>query len=150
MKASARGFTLIELIVAIVIIASAGGTLLAMLAATSQRSAELLIQSQCANIANAYLSEILTTSFDDPDGLPEAGRANLDNVDDYNFVDVGARDRFGNAIPNLADFTVSVTVSSPAASLDVVPTAQTRLVQIDVDHMARDCVLLSGFKTQHP
>lgn len=151
MRSRARGFTLVELVVAIVIIGSAGGTLIAMLAATSQRSAEQMIQTQCANIANAYLSEILSTSFNDPDGLPEAGRGNFDNVDDYaGLVDAGAVDRFGNTMANLRDYTVTVTVSQPAASLGAVPTAETRLVEVDVDHMSRDCVVLSGFRTLHP
>jgi MSHA pilin protein MshD len=151
MKPPASGFTLIELVVAIVIITAAGGTLLGLLASMSRSSAELMVRSQCANIANAYLSEILSTSFNDPDGLPEAGRANFDNVGDYNGLsNVGVEDRFGNAVASLDDYTVNVTVSQPAAGLGAVPAAQTYFVEIDVDHMSTDCVVLSGFKTQHP
>lgn len=144
-----QGATLIELVVAIVIIGMSGATIVGLLASISRYSAETMIQSQSASIANAYLSEILSRSFADPDGAPETGRGNFDDVNDYDgLVDAGAADRYGNAVAGLGDYTVAVVVTQPG--LGAIPTAQTRMVRVTVTHPLSTPVMLSGFKTQHP
>ena len=111
------GMTLIELVMSVVIIAIAVGGVLGLLAQTSGHSADAMIISQAVSIGEAYAEEIGLQSFDDPDGSDgEAARADFDDVDDYNgLVDAGARDQFGNALPGLSAYTVSVNVQNSAA-----------------------------------
>ena len=113
----ASGMTLIELVMSIVIIAIAVGGVLGLLAQTSGHSADAMIISQAVSIGEAYAEEIGLQSFDDPDGSDgEAARADFDDVDDYDgLVDAGARDQFGNALPGLSAYTVSVNVQNSAA-----------------------------------
>lgn len=147
---SQRGATLIELVVAIVIITAAAGTIVGLLAFMSRSSADAMVQAQTASIANAYLNEILARSFADPDGIPDAGRANADDVDDYPgcLPDTLVRDRYGNAVANLGDYRVAVVITQPG--LGAVPAAQTRLVQVTVTSPLGDFTRLGVFKTQHP
>jgi MSHA pilin protein MshD len=111
------GMTLIELVMSIVIIAIAVGGVLGLLAQTSGHSADAMIISQAVSIGEAYAEEIGLQSFDDPDGADgEAARADYDDVDDYDgLTDAGARDQFGNALPGLSGYTVSVSVQSSSA-----------------------------------
>ena len=111
------GMTLVELVMSIVVIAIAAGAVLSLLAQTSGHSADAMIVSQAVSIGEAYAEEIALQSFDDPDGADgEALRANFDDIDDYNgLVDSGARDQFGNALPGLSAYTVSVSVQNSSA-----------------------------------
>ena len=111
------GMTLVELVMSIVVIAIAAGAILGLLAQTSGHSADAMIVSQAVSIGEAYAEEIGLQSFVDPDGTDgEALRANFDDIDDYDgLVDNGARDQFGNALPGLSNYTVSVNVQNSAA-----------------------------------
>src|SRR5690606_19079683 len=66
---SQRGMTLIELVVAIVVISMAAGTIIGLLAFMSRSSAEGMARVQSAAIANAYLQDILRRDFDTVDGF---------------------------------------------------------------------------------
>src|SRR5882672_1816611 len=112
-----RGVTLIELVVSIVVIAIAAGAVLGVLARTVGSSGDALVMRQAVSIAEAYLEEITLKPFADPDGMDgEANRVDFDDVDDYNgLLNAGARDQFGNAIPALTGYTVSVTVVASGA-----------------------------------
>ena len=129
------GVTLVELVVAIVIIAMAAATIVGLLAFMSRNSAETMVQAQSASIANAYLNEVLDNPFDD--------------VDDYDGrIDDGVVDAFGNAVPNLADYTVAIEVTTPG--LGAIPNGDTHLVTITVTDPLGDVVKLGGFKARHP
>lgn len=111
------GMTLIELVMSIVIIAIAAGAVLGLLSQTSGRSADAMIIAQAVSIGEAYAEEIGLQSFDDPDGTDgEGARAAFDDIDDYDgLLDNGARDQFGNALPGLGAYTVSVSVQNSTA-----------------------------------
>lgn len=112
-----NGMTLMELVMSIMIIAIAAGAVLGLLSQTSGHSADAMIITQAVSIGEAYAEEIGLQSFDDPDGSDgETLRASFDDIDDYNgLVDNGARDQFGNPLPGLSAYTVSVNVQSSAA-----------------------------------
>jgi MSHA pilin protein MshD len=144
---SQGGFTLVELVVSIVVLAIAVAGVLAALSAVSVRSANVLLSEQAAAIASAYLNEVQQKPFGTSDG--QTARASLDVVDDYaGLNDVGVHDQTGAAVPGLSQFNVSVAVGP--GTLPGVPAAQQR--QIDVTVMTGGSVvaLLSGFRTQHP
>lgn len=149
------GATLIELIVAIVIITAAAGTIVALLATMSRNSAEAMVQAQSALIANAYLSEILSRSFTNPSNPngQAANRSIAESVDDYPgcLPDNRVRDRNGNLIANFLDYRVSVVITQPGFPnpANVVPANQTRLIQIAVTSPFGDVTRLAGFKASH-
>jgi MSHA pilin protein MshD len=146
-----RGVTLIELVVAITIVAIAVTTILGAFAAVATRSADAMMQQQAIAIGEAYLSEILQRWVVDPNPTtpPNTGRASWDLVDQYNgLVDVGAHDQFGNAIASLSSYTVSVGTSQSSA-LAGVPAAAARRVDITVSYPPSASVILSGYRTSY-
>lgn len=143
MSRSARGFTLIEMIVAIVIIGTCASTMLGLMSAISARSAETLVTHHATTIANAYLQEALSMPF--AAGPGTGARANLDDVADYNFTDNGAHDRFGNAIPGLGGYQVQIT-SVPFA-LGTVPANQVYRIDVLVTDPRNERLRVTAFKT---
>ena len=123
LRTGQSGVTLVESIVALVIIGTAlAGTLQLMSFATAH-SADPMVRSQAVAIAEAYLEEISLKSFFDPDlgpgpgpcPAPEARRDLYDNVCDYAGIDdPDPEDQNGNPVAGLAGFRVRVAVDSAA------------------------------------
>jgi MSHA pilin protein MshD len=145
-----RGVTLIELVVAITVVAIAVTTILGAMGAIALRSADAMMQQQAIAIAQAYLDEITQRWVIDPNGSqPNTGRASWDLVDQYNgLVDVGAHDQFGNAIAGLGAYTVSVS-TTPTGGLAGVPTASARRIDVTVTYSPSGSVTLSGYRTNY-
>jgi len=145
-----HGFTLVELIVAITIVAIAATTLMGTIAAVASRSADSMLQQQAIAIAQAYLDEIEQRWVVDPNGTPpNTGRGSWDLVDEYNgLVDVGAHDQFGNAIAALAAYTISVSVAQSSA-LPGIASAAARRIDITVTASPNVSVRLSGYRTNY-
>ncbi len=144
-----NGMTLVELIIAIVVIAIAVSAVLGVLTRNVQHSADAMVIRQAAAIAEAYLEEVSLKPFVDPDGIDgEAARTDFDDVDDYNgLVDAGAVDQFGNPIVALADYTVSVTVT-PSSALPNVPLADALRVDVNVVRLPYVDFVLTGYRTR--
>ena len=145
---SHKGFTLIEIVVAIVVIGIAASVILALLSTNVAASADPMIRQQAIAIANAYLEEISLRDFDDPDGMDgEAARADFDDIDDYNgLADSGARDQFGNPIASLSAYNVSVSVVSSAA-LPGVPASDNYRIDVTVTRTPV-AITLSSYRTR--
>ena len=145
-----RGVTLIELVVAITVVAIAVTTILGAIGAIALRSADAMMQQQAIAVAQAYLDEILQRWVIDPNGAPpNTGRASWDLVDQYNgLVDSGAHDQFGNAIPALSAYTVSVSTTQ-TSGLAGVPAASARRIDITVTYSPNGSVTLSGYRTNY-
>ena len=148
MRARHRGVTLIELVVAITIVAIAATGILSAMSAIATRSADAMLQQQAISIAQAYLDEILQRWVVDPNGTPpNTGRASWDLVDDYaGLVDVGAKDQFGNAISALSAYTVNVSVAQTSA-LTGVPSTAARRIDITVTRSPNVSVKITGYRT---
>jgi MSHA pilin protein MshD len=141
------GFTLIELVVSITVLAIAIVGVLGALSAVSVGSANAMVSEQATAIATAYLNEVLQKPFGLANG--QTARAALDVVGDYaGLTDVGARDQTGAAVPGLGLYTVTVSVG--AGVLGAVPAAQLRQVVVTVNHSSGVTVVLSGYRTQYP
>jgi MSHA pilin protein MshD len=145
-----RGFTLIELIVAITIVAVAATTILGALASVASRSADAMLQQQAIAIAESYLDEILERWVVDPNGTPTYnGRGTWDLVDQYNgLTDTGAHDQFGNPITALGQYNVSVSVSQSSA-LTGIAAAAARRIDVTVTTSPNVTVTLSGYRTNY-
>ena len=150
MRARHRGVTLIEMVVAITVVAIAATTILGALGAAASRSADAMMQQQAIAVAGSYLDEIMQRWVVDPNGSPpNTGRGSWDLVDEYNgLVDVGAHDQFGNPIATLSAYTVSVATSQSSA-LTGVPAAATRRIDITVNYPPSGRVTVSGYRTSY-
>lgn len=146
----ASGVTLVELVVAIVIIGVALTGVLVVFIRNTSASADPLIWHQATAIAEAYLEEALTKNFTDPDGtnLGET-RATYDDVLDYNFTDVGARDQNGTPINGLGGYTVQVQAAPEA--LNGIPGTDAIRVMVTVTPAisASTVVVISGYHTNY-
>jgi len=129
LRAAMRGFTLIELVVGITLVAIVATLLVSLIVPAVRQSAEPLVQQRASSLAQALMDEILSKRYDEltPDGgVPpcspcsttlgaEAGetRATYDDVDDYNALCginiVSGAD--GVALTNYSGFTMSICVS---------------------------------------
>lgn len=145
-RTSGSGYTLIELVVAIMVLAIAVAGVIAALAAVAVNSADDMVSEQANAIAAAYLNEVLQKPFGANDG--QVLRPTLDVVDDYaGLTNVGVQDQTGSAVAGLSQFTVVVTVT-PAA-LGAVSAAEAREVDVTVTYPG-GLTVLSGYRTQHP
>lgn len=133
-----RGVTLVELVVAIVVIAMAGSALVGTLSYLAGTSGTTMRQAQAQAIADAYLAEITGKNFADPDVDGEANRALFDDVNDY--AD------FAGAEPG--NFFVSVEVN--AGALTGIPNNAVWRVDVSVAYDANGTVVATGYRTNRP
>ena len=148
------GMTLVELVLSIVIISvSITGTLLAF-QTTSLFNVDPMLQQQGLTIAKSYLSEIIQKEF--PTTLPcpsppTGGRGVYSNVCDYhNLTDTGVVDQSGNAVSNLGNYTVSVSVLSSGVTLGSLTSGTDVVrVQVRVQHALMPDILMSVYKTRY-
>lgn len=148
------GYTLIELVISLAIIAIAVlGTLLAINTA-GLFSGNPSINYQAIAIAESYLEEISQKSFPPIPitNCPAATRANFTNVCNYNGLSEAPHDQTGNAIPALAAYTVNVLVDTSTAQLGSPSlTAGTQVVRIDVtvSHNQMPTMTFSTYRTNY-
>jgi len=123
MHRAKAGFSLVEVIVLIVVIALAVPPIVMLLYETVSRGTDSRMQMIATSLATGLMEEILSKSFEDPQGssgsfgTEEAGRANYDDVDDYDGLSVQPpRDSQGNALSDYAAFRARVTVENVSSS----------------------------------
>jgi MSHA pilin protein MshD len=162
-----RGLSLVELVMAIVVVSVGVVGLLGALNLSAGRSADPMIERQAQLLAEAYLEEILLKKFVDPEDdrvcpAPEAGgRSAWDNVCDYHgLADSPPRDQLGNALAALAGYTVAVTVTPNAGSAGAVAlgpltndygAGYIRVLRVDVavTGPAGTGLVLTGYRTHY-
>lgn len=112
-----RGFTLIEAVIAMVVLAAATAGVLLIFANATASSADPQVRAQARSIAEAYMDEILLQPYEDPDDTETGSdegetRSNYDDVWDYKALgSEPPTDMFGNPISGLGAYTVTVTIS---------------------------------------
>ncbi len=144
------GTTLIELVIAIVIVSIAVSAVLMVFSMNVGQSADPMVRHQAIAIAEAYLEEIALKAFDDPDGVDgEANRTLYDDVNDYNgLVDVGARDQFNAALAGLDDYTVTVAVTASSA-LPSIASTDLFLISVTITHAAEINFTVSAYRANY-
>ena len=132
------GFTLIEMVMAIVVLASAVGGIMFSFVQNASSSADPMIQQQGIIIAQGYLEEVLLKPYSDPDGgetdsCEEGSRVLYDDVADYDCINdtAGARDQFGVGFAVLASYNVEVNVTTVNIG---VPAETSRRIDVIVTH----------------
>lgn len=131
------GVTLIELLIAIMIIAISVTGLISLGVGTGPITANAERTAQAAALAAAYIEEISSKPYADPDGVSgEALRVQFDDVFDYDTLDEQPpRAANGAVLPGLSSFRVSVTVANTAGLgplADRVPAADAALITVRV------------------
>jgi MSHA pilin protein MshD len=136
--------TLIELIVAMVVIGICIVTALSLISSLSMRSASSMTRTQATAIATSYLDEILSKRFT-ADGR-EVSRAQYDDVLDYDGLnDLGARDVSGAMLAGLDRYRVQVSVYDQMWPNNVAA----RRIEVTVTDPANVSVLLVGYRTNY-
>jgi len=132
-----KGFTLIELVVAIVVFAVAFTLLITAFYPSIEGSANPVLQVRAAELGQAYLEEIMAKRFDERNttgarsrcGEPSApacsaigpdggeSRSSYDDVDDYDGLNESPTDALGSPIANYNNYSVQVTVTYAGGDL---------------------------------
>lgn len=148
MKRQIRGMALVEVVIAIAVIATAAGAVLAASSLGAVQQSRLYVQQQALWVAQAYLDEITGKEFADPDGVNnEAQRNRYDDVTDYaGLLDNGARDAAGQPIAGLATFAVRVAVT-PSGAVPGIAASDLMRIEVRVTAAGNDAVLV-GFKVR--
>ena len=131
-----RGFTLLELIATIVLLAIAAIAITGLVAQIAGRSASPVLQTQALYIAEGYLEEAMLRAYADPDGIDEgsaAPRDQWDDVVDYARLsdEAAPTDSLGVAMPGLSRYRVRMSVGPETT----VGGATTRRVEVRVTHV---------------
>ena len=151
-RAGQGGFTLIELIFFIVVVAVGLAGILMVMDVSVRSSAAPMVRKQAMALADSLMEEILLKAYDDPDGLPnvvEAGRALYDDVDDYNGISetISAAGPIFLGMPaNLNGYQIQVAVT--ATTLDTV--AAKRVTVTVTDSHGAESITMTGYRTQDP
>lgn len=145
--------SLVELVVAIVVISiSMTGTMI-LVDTTTRRSADPMLERQAISIAESYLEEILQKAYLDPnDGAlcpaPEGNRALYDNVCDYDGLDeTGARNQNGDAVVGLEDYRIAIGVDTTATLGGLSGSANVIRIDATVTDPMGNPIRLSGYRT---
>jgi MSHA pilin protein MshD len=152
------GVTLVELVVALVIMGVALAGVVAVYTSTTRASVDPVIVQQMQAIADNMMEEILLKPYA-PGPAPGASaggaRVNFDDVRDYDTYGrnlQGIRDVEGNAIPGLERYVMLVTVT-PTALTNIPNTDALRIVvTVSVNGVTinRDLpppIVLTGWRT---
>jgi MSHA pilin protein MshD len=152
------GVTLVELVVAIVVIGFALAGIMVVIVRNVSSSADPVIWHQAVAVAEAYLEEILTKDYVS-NGTAGENRATYDDVDDYNNLanngcltttaacpTLGscACDQNGDPIAGLAGYNVNVQVIP-----DTLNGVAAKRVQVTVTTPAGSSLVISGYRTNY-
>ncbi len=144
-----KGMTLVELIVAMVVVTIALGGVLTVMNFATRHSGDAVLLQQSVAIAEAYMEEITLKNFSDPDSDGETSRPLFDDVDDYNGLsDQGARDQNGNLITGLSGYSVDVRVVPQGFG----PTGMTVAglkIDVTVTDPGGERLTLTGYRTDY-
>jgi MSHA pilin protein MshD len=169
--AAARGFTLVELIVFIIVVAvGLTGTLL-VINHSVLLAPKALVRTRAMELAQAYLDEIATKRYDENTGQggiprcdstdtgsqactttlgPEGSetRATYDDVDDYNGIDDAPPvDAKGSPLANYADYRVQVAVEYAGLELGLADDRHAKRVTVTITTPLASSIPVSYYRT---
>lgn len=116
-KLAPTGFTLIELIIAIVVLSVGLAGILLVFNQTVAKSADPMLQQQAIAVAEGYMEEIIGKAYRDcsASSSPTGTRADWDDVEDYDGLnDSPPKDIQGNTLAGLEGFRVQVKAEGAA------------------------------------
>lgn len=152
-----RGMTVVELIIAIVIVGVGLAGVLGALSKLAVTTANPMIEKQMIAIAEGMMEEVqlqpYTTATTTTIGAGSCARDQFQGTWDYNNYNTPRPicDTAGNAIAALAGYTVAVTVATEAAGSPVaagVAAGQVSRITVNVTHGSQN-YQLQGWRTNY-
>lgn len=173
------GVTLVELIIAIVIIGIAAVGILQGLGTQTVRNVDPMIQSQAQSVARQFLQEVLSKPYFDPSADPRLNpaltqtqindsirnqdrtgspsRVAWDNIYEYAGYSDSVRDQNGTPDPDLSSFTVRIAVDiSTSVSLGTLSNSaaancppQLARVDVSVTDPRGQATVVSGYRAAY-
>lgn len=151
------GFTLVEMVIAIVIISVGLAGVLAAFSTTVRSSADPMIRKQMLAVAEEMLEEIQLKPYVVSGAAPAnllvacgaagAARAAFDDVSDYhNYQTSSICDIDGGPVAGLGDYAVQVSVV--VSNLGAPPVAAAKKISVTVTH-AGETLTLVGWRTDY-
>ena len=148
------GVTLVELVIAIVIVSAALGGLVAAFARANQASADPVVTQQMLAIGESMMEEVLLKPFEPAtNDVPAPTRAQFNDIRDFDSVDDatsgyasdGIRDIDDVPIAGLETYNVRVRINAVAQAS--VPAGDALRVTVTVVHGAQQ-LSLTGWRTR--
>lgn len=133
-----RGFTLVEMIIAMVIVSVGLAGVLAVLSRTGAQSADPMVTKQVTALAEGMMEEIMLKPVKGPGTAIPAGagcmRTDFDEIRDYNGYDQPVCDITGN--PGVAGYRINVSVANASgnALAETVPDTEAVRIKVTVTH----------------
>lgn len=148
------GFTLVEAILAIVIVGIGVGGVLMAIGTTVKSSADPMVRKQMLSVAETMLEEILLKSYAPGPGTinpATCSRVDADDIADYHGYGVGngcgqPRDLAGNPIPELSGYAVAIAVDTGAALAGL--SSDAARISVTVSH-GSESLSLVGYRTNY-
>lgn len=141
------GFTLIEMVIAIVVIGIGLAGVLMVFNVTVKSSADPLIHKQMLAIAEEMIEEISLKPYTPGTGtIAGCNRSAADDVSDYNGYSQAICDIDGTAVAGLSGYTVAVTVSLAAPWQTL--TTGVKQITVTVAH-GGESMALTGWRTDY-
>ena len=148
----AAGFTLIEMIIAIVIIGVGLAGVLIAFTTSVKSSADPLLYKQMSAIAEEMMEEIALKPFAPGAGtITGCNRANADDVSDYSsYTNQPICDIDGAAVAGLAAYTVTVTVAANASLGSLTSSADVKKITVTVKRgSTAETLVLVAWRTNY-
>jgi MSHA pilin protein MshD len=149
----ARGFTLPELLLLIVVLAIGLGGILTVYINTVLASADPLARKQALAIAESLMDEIMLQQFSlAPVTAPGATRDTFDEISDYNNYSTagGIQSIYGVAVPGLGAYNIAPPVTVAGTAVNGVGAADSARITVSVTGPGNVVVTLEGYKLKYP
>lgn len=141
-----RGFTLIEMVIAIVIIGIGLAGVLGAFNTTVKSSADPMIRKQMLAVAEEMLEEILLKPYAVDSGtISGCNRSAADDIRDYGGYSQNVCDIDGAAVTGLSGYTVGVAVAGPVSWQGI---ADTLRITVTVTRSG-ETISLVGWRTDY-
>jgi MSHA pilin protein MshD len=147
-----RGMTLIELLIAIVIISVGLAGVMTVFSTVVKNSADPMVQKNMLAIAEEMMEEIVIKSYTPIANAapPACGRNTFNDIQDYNGYTTSnfICDADGNQISSLAGYSVNVAVVADAATFSGAGVTATNKITVTVTHGSQNLRLV-GWRTNY-
>lgn len=147
-RAAHSGFSLIEVIIAMLLISVGVLGVLSAMNTLVKGSADPMVRKQAIAVAESLLEEITLKDFANPTGgYTGTDRTQFDDVSDYaGYTTTGIVDIGGTAISGLSGYNVSsVTVAN--AALGSIASTDAKLITVTVTAPGGEAISMSAYRT---
>ncbi len=148
-RARPAGFTLIELVVFIVVVAVGLAGVLSVFNLVITHSADPMLRKQSLAIGEAFTDEILAHDFAAPGTVHTDPRSQFVGVDDYNtYSSAGVKTMNNTAVAGLGSYNVTIAVAQPGAALGGIAVSDVKQITVTVTDPLGNSYPVTAYKTR--